>query len=865
MLDHRADQLLKDESIVSKIYQDWNDLSQNILSTKLQMEEMLKPDSNSSKTPKDVDTHIASTLKDPRYIELQNKLNSLRLERDKILLGHKNDYYYGQMNFLLQPDLAAIYGAPVGLDNFSKDKFGKLYNELTSEEKSIVDRDFGEYTKLDERNKAYRAYDIFYNISERFSKKIAETAEKIAEYTSLFDEGNTEYSKRSIIITKELEYTLSQLEKAKSESDLDKIPVLEQKASRLQLELDSLNKSKSIQTSRALSSKGQSILKRYEDPNEKLTPAEKFSNNINNYLIWLNYLKSNNLFIEPDDADLQSILLDLADSIESNNDMFEDRLKTKILSLNYGVYSDYVGDNLRGIRKKAILNLRTGDLNGFIYNIGEAQNDELIEDPYDGSFDDELLDMIFGITSDGQRIVDIIRNIQDLRSSLTVSPIYGLLKEIAEDINPALSNMVDMVLSDLKNLPYIDSLEDYIISDPHALSNLKLLKSAIAVANSLIYTGNDLNADMNKFRVDKELLTVITDPVREIAKNEFDNIDKKVSRLIDIAEANGKQKLREQKDIMFNMRKKFGDILTSKYSTLRETFAKAFNIDIDSLIQEFGLESFDVTEENYSEYESAIIKFEDAIYLEVRKNYLNVSDVINKVVSLFNWEELLHSKPTKMVKDPKAIVADYDKMIYLLSIIANPSSDFYNKLKTIISDDSFDKAPVFGQEYIAKISYSLINYPELANELLTKLQDLAYVNEDDEYLKSKPSLYNVVSVVSGGAGSGKTNGVDRIIYDMIKDDSDVVVCAPTERQTNILESALRGGKKMTKSELFKSIISKGSLDKDDIVLNKETRVFDINTNIKINKNNIFGTKNKKVLFIDEYSLFNKPELEVISK
>ena len=864
MLDHRADQLLKDESIVSKIYQDWNDLSQNILSTKLQMEEMLKPDSTSSKTPKDVDTHIASTLKDPRYIELQNKLNSLRLERDKILLGHKNDYYYGQMNFLLQPDLAAIYGAPIGLDNFSKDRFGKLYNELTSEERSIIDRDFSEYTKLDERNKAYRAYDIFYNISERFSKKIAETAEKIAEYTSLFDEGNTEYSKRSIIKTKELEYTLSQLEKAKAESDLEKIPVLEQKVSKLQLELDSLNKSKSIQTSRALSSKGQGILKRYEDPNERLTPAEKFSNNINNYLIWLNYLKNNNLFIEPDDADLQSILLDLADSIESNNYVFEGRLKAKILSL-YGPDNDNQGDNLRGIRTAAIQNLRRGDLTAFLNNIGEAQNDEFIEDPYDGSFDDELLDMIFGVTSDGQRIVDIIRNIQDLRSSLTVSPIYGLLKEIAEDINPALSSMVDMVLSDLKNLPYIDSLEDYIISDPHALSNLKLLKSAIAVANSLIYTGNDLNADMNKFRVDKELLTVITDPVREIAKNEFDNIDKKVSRLIDIAEANGKQKLREQKDIMFNMRKKFGDILTSKDSTLRETFAKAFNIDIDSLIQEFGLELFDVTEENYSEYESAIIKFEDAIYSEVRKNDSSVSDIINKVVSLFNWEELLHRKPTKMVKDPKVVVADYDKMIYLLSIIANPSSDFYNKLKTIISDDSFDKAPVFGQEYIAKISYSLINYPELANELLTKLQDLAYTNEDDEYLKSKPSLYNVVSVVSGGAGSGKTNGVDRIIYDMIKDDSDVVVCAPTERQTNILESALRGGKKMTKSELLKSIIGKESLDKDDIVLNKENRVFDINPNIKINKNNIFGTKNKKVLFIDEYSLFNKPELEVISK
>ena len=850
--NYRAEKLIEDKDIVSKIYQDWNDLSQDILSTKLKMEEMLKPQDNASKTPKDLDSHIASIIKTPQYLELQSKLNDLREKRDSILLGHKNDYYYGQMQFSLNPELAKIYGAIIGVNNFSKELYGKKYNELTVDEKRKVDELYDEYTKSNEKDQAYKAYDIFRNISERFSKKINDTAEGIFRYTSLFEGGNTEYSRLKKIYEYNIRIAEEELENAKNNSDLDKIPSAEQKLSQAKEDLLRLNNSISIQTTRRIGHEGQGILNRTEDKSR-----------IDNYVLWLKYLKENDLFIEPDDADLYLVLNQIADYIENNNNEFESYLLNKINSY-YGPGNEYVGDNLRGVRSEAIEHLRNGDIKSFIDDINNAYNDEFVEDSETNEVDEEFIDLIFGKTIHGNRIVDLIKEIYNIRSSMKVSPVYDLLQEIAVDINPELEGIVDLVLNDIKRISYLNSLEDYIINDKRSIDNLKTLLKIIDIADSLIYAGNDLNEDINQFRVDNPLI-VISDQVRETAKYEFKNIYNKVERLIEITESNGRQKLREQKDIMMNMRRKFGDILTSKDSIIKDSFAKIFNINIDELIESSGVNNIDITEDNYSQYESAIIKFEDAIYSEIRNKNLNQDQVVSNIISLFKWDELLHRKPTKMNKDQNNIISDYDKAVYLLSIISSPSSDFYNKLKTILDKPEFKIAPIYSQEYIAKVAYSFLNYPELLNEFLRKLNNIAYDNEIDLYLKNKPSLYNVVSIISGGAGSGKTNGVDRIIYEMIKDDSDVICCAPTENQAKILKTALNhNGKYLSKNEFISSILGR-NFSKNDYELLEKEKVFSLKPNINVRNNNIFGNKNRKILFIDEYSLFSKPELQLITK
>ena len=73
-LDNIETNLGEDNGLVSGIFQDWNTLSTNIVSAKIQLEELLKPNEESSKTPKDIDAHIAAVKKSAKYKYLSENL-----------------------------------------------------------------------------------------------------------------------------------------------------------------------------------------------------------------------------------------------------------------------------------------------------------------------------------------------------------------------------------------------------------------------------------------------------------------------------------------------------------------------------------------------------------------------------------------------------------------------------------------------------------------------------------------------------------------------------------------------------------------------------------------------------------------------
>ena len=66
-------------------------------------------------------------------------------------------------------------------------------------------------------------------------------------------------------------------------------------------------------------------------------------------------------------------------------------------------------------------------------------------------YNEEEFDLAIGLIN-GKSIYDYISEIQSLRKSLKISPIYELLKTIASDINPVLANTVEKLLLDIKNI-----------------------------------------------------------------------------------------------------------------------------------------------------------------------------------------------------------------------------------------------------------------------------------------------------------------------------------------------------------------------------------------------------------------------------
>lgn len=169
----------------------------------------------------------------------------------------------------------------------------------------------------------------------------------------------------------------------------------------------------------------------------------------------------------------------------------------------------------------------------------------------------------------------------------------------------------------------------------------------------------------------------------------------RLDTLINIAENNNAQKIREQKDIAINMRQRFTNLLlNNENSVIKDKFASLFNLDLNQLIAESDFPSGEIKESNFKEFEEASIRLETKIYQLIDDQKLSNSEIVDRITSLFEPTSLITARPTKLARDTEAIT-DYDQAVYLLSLIAYPSANFYNNLKTVITDESFNKAPIF--------------------------------------------------------------------------------------------------------------------------------------------------------------------------
>lgn len=121
-------------------------------------------------------------------------------------------------------------------------------------------------------------------------------------------------------------------------------------------------------------------------------------------------------------------------------------------------------------------------------------------------------------------------------------------------------------------------------------------------------------------------------------------------------------------------------------------------------------------------------------------------------------------------------------------------------------------------------------------------------------------------LISGGAGTGKTAGVDRVIYEMLGDEYEVVAVAPEDTQAeNLSNNINHKGSRISINELVEQMIKlePGETIKD-YYLDKYNK-WRIDSRIIINKDSVFAQNGKKkIMFIDEYSLIDSPTLELIS-
>lgn len=866
----------------SRIFDDWAKLTDDIVKTKVELETLLTPDENEPKTPKDIDEKIAALKNNAKYQELKTKLDNLRAQRDSILQGEKNDYYMGQLLFAANPVLVEGFYKGFGLHNYTRYKYNKDYNKLSDKDKAAIKEEYAVFSANKEKNVVLDAFDLFYDMNEKLAQSLTETSQKVKDSSEIFK--NTT---QNLAVENFLKHTIKTKtqERDKLIEDLPEGVTTSEDIDKLNNEIASLEQvlKSSLKFSfgfinRALTQKGSQLLKR---PQGNVDQSLAFYNYAQSYKNFLHYIKDNGLYLELVDSDLMNLLQGWLVTNGLYNNTYEG-LSNRILNYldSRGAKIDldseeekvYVDELISRINN-LLRYVEKGELKNIITEYNAIKSLSSINDEWLGGinnvFDtnitiDDILSNVLPNIAD-QNFIDYITEINDIHSQIPISPVYDLLEKATSLSGLEIWNIVDLIKQEQTNFLNSKSFEDYLIQNHWDVTRLK---ETLQLTNSLISiiqaaSGNGFNANVNDFRnsLGKELLPVLENENLTAMLNDLSVLGQQLTSLIDIAEKNQQAKLREQKDISINMRNKFFEALTNE--NFNKKFIEKFGIDLVALSKNISIPD-KPDEKNLKEFEAGVSLLETQIYQEVGKLNLTNEQIAEKLISLFDADSIISGKPTQLSKNPETEITDLDKLVYLATIIGVPAQNYYNDLNEVISKDDFNFAPIFPQEYAARIAYAnIINQP-LFNSIVTKISSLAQANSNDAYIKTKTPLRNILTIF-GGAGVGKTKVVDYIIDQIFKKDSQVILTAPTSKQVQNLKDSLKEDYTvLTKSDLIQEILGR-SIEDSDIIQTGENTHITLDPKVTVQESNRFGDAKYRILYLDEVGLYDRIELELISK
>lgn len=865
--------------IHTQALQDINSLATDILKTKVAMESMLSLGATDPKTNPDVEAHIKAVKKSQEYQKLESELEQLRTERDTILSGKKNDYYMGLMHFALRPKLVNLVNEKFGLHAWVSWKHGKNFDLLSDEDKTKMEAEYAEYSNI-EKTDVIEAYELF----SKLQIENNDTAKKIIAKLrgeSIFAEDQWEEIKNleNKITEKKSSLEILKKELPEGENTSYDIEKLETEISTLEKELDR-KKTEKLYLQASLNSKGKSILHRPELENTNWEDYES------SYLTYLDYIFKNGLYLDRFDGDLVNILKHYSSELSAQWQNIRNRFIDFVIENGWQYDESYIIE-LQNTFNQLLTSLQNAgaaensiEIFGKIKSLyNNLQNTELTNNFLDEEQLAQILELFPKIGN--KNLIEYINIISKYKdgdengNKIDESPAYEIIKGIAKSLGID-NDIIKLLQSTQRDFINSKRIEEFIVQDITTLDKLKQISRVVTLAQMVFEAGvkNGYNESINPYRtaLKKDELAQISDSEYHNITTELQIIDTQVSTLIRIAEINNSQKLREQKDIEINMKSKFYELLIGspsindasiKKSNVKDILKK-LGIDIDEIISKLGIVPESVNENNLHEINAIMSEIETAIYKTTVDKKLSINKIVDTLISSFDSNELIKGVSTKLNTDKKTIITDYDQLMYLLTIFGAPSDAFYKRLVEVTSSEEFDKAPIFAQEYATRIAYSFVNNTELFNYAIEKIKNLA-AQSDNKYLSTKTTRDNLMLVL-GSAGVGKSQGVGKLLVAILN--KKVAINAPEQDQVDNLKQAIKTDLSFTKDDLIGTIY--GNLLGDDPNISKITEK-DKLLSITFDTSRITFKKGKEaignvdLLIIDEIGLYNRLELEILTK
>ena len=503
--------------------------------------------------------------------------------------------------------------------------------------------------------------------------------------------------------------------------------------------------------------------------------------------------------------------------------------------------------------------------------------------------------------------ISISENLKNYEQLLTKNvknnPLYDFLRKLELTIDKDVSKSIfDILQEESKLLKGLSSIDNYIRqgynydSIVKGLNTLKMAKGIIyGMETSEINFNNPFGFNQSiKHYLEKYQGGKNADKYQELNTEESYLLNKELDLLIskleflkNLSDSNSISKADEQK----KSRENFNSILLNKIEKTNLSLGGKFLTDGIETIMSQQISD----EEKLQKIEVLMFEnFEDAI------KERSIEEVLEKIFTEFNFEDILQMNSFGISPEIDKI-SDYDLMIYILTSISHRSDIFNLRLKNIISNENFNKAPFFGQEYAAKIGFGLYKKPEL----FSAMRKVLYKQSKDEYHKQIFGDGSNIFFLNGISGGGKTSTSGQYILKMILEDnkdSKVLITAPGKRQIDTIETALKSS--MTQDEISKfKLETKSRKELFDMFLEPTkdgNSVFDILTNsissvakdrkfiklsevkqsensngvgvlhlddseIKFNEKLKVSKDKPKVIFIDETTHFNKIEQELLNR
>lgn len=882
----------------SLVLKDLNRLGTEIVSVRKQIsdrENKFKPadDTTDAKKKSEEDIKKDTVLKD-----LNTRLKELRDERDAILNGDRMAYYTSQYSLILNGDPLKPFIGFSDFASFVRLRFGKDVMDLTETQNEIAQEEFEKY-KNGENTDLFRAIDIYNALSEELAEDIMKAEKEsnsaiIDPDLALYTKGNDYFSmlKARDELNQKLKElqektTLTEDEQSTATKLTEDIAKLEEKIktnesfpSAMLVNVTSREDS-DILIEQLISRIGVGVLSIDEisDLGEKVKNA---------YKEWIH-----KKVLKTSQPELQTFLQLVANSardIKAITDDVDDKL-TRLIELKFGSAENYVETKLGGdydaddlfnydiSHKKPIHEQLLSLISQFYDNLRtnpeaalSTYNDivailetKLTKEEIDNFLYEPGREILPYIGS--QSIYDFLSEISDLQKELKTSVLPIILSKFKTRItNTVTQNILEMLDDEQQRLASKTKLDQYTIDNEAVRNGLaEALEILNAIKGLLIGAYDGTNRRINAYKNSNKFAQISEESAKLIAAD----IDEKINRiafLLELDARNNGFKLKEHKEIAVNMRVQFFKALTNVIHS--EPFKDKFNgIDPAEIWEEMKPAGFDdINVESYPDFEHVIIAFESELFNRVKALGLSEEEIVNRIFSIFTDDgkhgEIWKQISTNFKRDTDEI-SEYDLLFYIASVLTVDSNEFYSRLKGVV-EDKFNKAPLYGHEYIVRMGYSMLYNPNIFNMLLDKIAE-SYPGSD-EYISSRKRIKNILFGL-GGAGTGKTTSLALLFKELVKEDGvEFIYAASDKTQEEKLCSSLNAEnseQRFVLKDLIKRIAG-DQLKKDNIEVKNENLVF--KTPLTISDDPIFAdTSNIKILIIDEIETLNSLELQILSE